>query len=90
MQQRSKPKTQNNIQMRIPNLGRPALRASGTRSATLRSGLRPLSTPSCIWRGTAPFCSPECQSHETQVWKDKKGDGDSCVTGNKILCCKCV
>ncbi|XP_078603946.1 uncharacterized protein LOC144877774 [Branchiostoma floridae x Branchiostoma japonicum] len=41
----------------------------------------------CHWEGTAPFCDPgDCESG-TYVRSDDCGDGDCCLTGQKIYCC---
>jgi hypothetical protein len=76
--------------MNIPSLSRPVSRRGHSPARVWSTGIVPQSTPSCVWRGKAPFCSPTCNANETQVWSDKSGDGDACVTGHKILCCRCV
>ncbi|MFE7115542.1 hypothetical protein ACFU99_08980 [Streptomyces sp. NPDC057654] len=41
----------------------------------------------CHWRGTAPFCSPECGAGEVLCGKSRCGDGKCCTTGEKYYCC---
>lgn len=38
------------------------------------------------WRGTAPFCKGRCLSGETEIARNKNGNGGHCVTGSKALC----
>jgi hypothetical protein len=53
----------------------------------------------CRWDGTAPFCSGECGSGETEMMRAGSGNGaqgvqsvntfgSDCATGTKALCCK--
>ena len=51
----------------------------------------------CHWRGTAPFCAGECHRNEIayRSFDDprdgnrvQRGFGDSCWTGEKVLCCR--
>ena len=46
----------------------------------------------CVWRGTAPFCDGSCNTGETtRMTVDESDDpafGNSCTTGNKVLCCR--
>ena len=45
----------------------------------------------CVWRGTAPFCSGKCLGGEiTRQTVDHSNDpsfGKSCTVGSKVLCC---
>src|SRR6476620_5934017 len=38
------------------------------------------------WRGTAPFCSGKCLQGETEIERNKSGDGGLCWSGQKVLC----
>lgn len=42
----------------------------------------------CVWRGTAPFCKGTCLHGEDSKGTSKTGDGETCVTGIKIFCCR--
>jgi endonuclease/exonuclease/phosphatase family metal-dependent hydrolase len=45
------------------------------------------------WIGTAPFCSAsadDCKDDWKFVKLDNSGDGSTCVTGDKVLCERCV
>ena len=45
----------------------------------------------CVWRGTAPFCSGDCEAGEEGLERTAnppEAGGDSCLTGTKILCCR--
>ena len=49
----------------------------------------PAEALTCVWRGTAPFCAGECQPGETEhVRTQHPSEGDSCITGTKVHCCK--
>lgn len=43
--------------------------------------------PTCLWRGTAPFCNGKCHDGEVEVTSSTSGDGATCWTGHKVLCC---
>lgn len=46
--------------------------------------------PGCRWVGTAPICegSPsDCNSNEQYLVSSSCGDGATCVSGTKVLCC---
>ena len=45
----------------------------------------------CIWEGTAPVCRgdpADCGPGWSYQGKDKKGDGSTCWSGDKVKCCK--
>ncbi|KAE9972930.1 hypothetical protein EG328_003572 [Venturia inaequalis] len=42
---------------------------------------------SCYWEGTAPFCGGSCSKGYNECARSDTGDGESCVTGSKALCC---
>lgn len=44
----------------------------------------------CKWIGTAPFCSSSCPKDWFELKQDKSGNGEFCLTGNKLLCCQAV
>ncbi|KAI9557063.1 hypothetical protein GHT06_016860 [Daphnia sinensis] len=42
----------------------------------------------CIWKGTSPFCDGGCNVKGHVVRETStKGDGETCLTGIKVLCC---
>ncbi|KAI9560865.1 hypothetical protein GHT06_011819 [Daphnia sinensis] len=41
----------------------------------------------CFWSGTAPFCRGRCGTFYRAKIINKTGDGKTCLTGNKKLCC---
>ncbi|KAK4005274.1 hypothetical protein OUZ56_006989 [Daphnia magna] len=41
----------------------------------------------CFWSGTSPFCHGKCGTFYRAKIIDKTGDGRTCLTGNKKLCC---
>ena len=43
--------------------------------------------PTCLWRGTAPFCGGQCHDGEVEVTSSTSGTGAECWTGHKVLCC---
>ena len=43
--------------------------------------------PTCLWRGTAPFCDGKCNNGEVEVSSSTSGTGATCWTGHKVLCC---
>ena len=43
--------------------------------------------PTCLWRGTAPFCNGKCHDGEVEVTSSTSGGGATCWTGHKVLCC---
>lgn len=47
-----------------------------------------ISASGCVWTGTSPVCDGGCDKKGQVVTEiSKTGDGTSCVTGNKVLCC---
>jgi hypothetical protein len=42
----------------------------------------------CYWSGTAPFCAGGCYPGWSEAKRDNCGDGECCLTGTKVLCCK--
>ena len=42
----------------------------------------------CYWSGTAHYCTPSCDAPYFESKEDPCGDGECCLTGNKVLCCK--
>lgn len=43
--------------------------------------------PTCLWRGSAPFCNGKCHDGEVEVTSSTSGTGATCWTGHKVLCC---
>ncbi len=43
--------------------------------------------PTCLWRGSAPFCNGECHDGEVEVTSSTSGTGATCWTGHKVLYC---
>lgn len=41
----------------------------------------------CEWYGMAPFCDGKCPNDWTTASISNCGDGDVCISGNKVLCC---
>ena len=44
--------------------------------------------PGCYWSGTAPVCHGSCKTGEVVMGSSHVGEGATCVTGKKKLCCK--
>lgn len=44
-------------------------------------------TTQCRWRGSAPICAGSCAAGEFLVSTDNRGDGLTCLVGQKALCC---
>jgi hypothetical protein len=42
----------------------------------------------CVYRGTAPVCAGKCLRGEVERGRGKGIEGDICLTGTKVLCCK--
>eukprot|EP00930_Biecheleria_cincta_P083409 TRINITY_DN72991_c0_g1_i1.p1 TRINITY_DN72991_c0_g1~~TRINITY_DN72991_c0_g1_i1.p1 ORF type:complete len:407 (+),score=55.40 TRINITY_DN72991_c0_g1_i1:50-1270(+) len=49
--------------------------------------LDPCKNGNCHWDGTAPSCSGSCSGQTMQCGNSRSGDGASCWTGSKALCC---
>ncbi len=41
----------------------------------------------CFWSGTSPFCLGKCGDFYNTVSVNRRGDGKTCLTGTKKLCC---
>ena len=41
----------------------------------------------CFWSGTSPFCFGKCGHFYSTIAVNKRGDGKTCLTGTKKLCC---
>ncbi|EFX74652.1 hypothetical protein DAPPUDRAFT_324127 [Daphnia pulex] len=41
----------------------------------------------CFWSGTSPFCFGQCGNFYNTISVHKRGDGKTCLTGTKKLCC---
>jgi len=44
----------------------------------------------CIWEGSAPWCNGRCNRRWYQVEKNKNGDGNPCIIGTKVKCCRVI
>ena len=42
----------------------------------------------CYWNGVPDFCIPFCDAPYFEVKEDACGDGECCLIGFKVLCCK--
>ena len=74
------------------SLAAPADDAKATENTDLNSantyGQGGAAPTGCYWNGTPNFCLPSCDAPYFESRQDACGDGECCMTGYKVLCCK--